>query len=552
MSALYMMFSVLSWSLFPLLSAWGINQLGIFDYIFWTYVVGLIATYGLFRTSSGYKAVKGFDVQHLSKRVIFEIFVGCITVLLSFACLLTSFAYMSKAGATVIFEIWPIIAMYITPLLIKRGWSKISLRDLGFSALSFVGVAFLMYPEVQKGGNIFICDGGLCHVMLPLVGGVFMAIGSVMKSRVSHLFENKKHPVASLLKVQVFFSIGVVLLAIPFMLFFPQEHSTYTPQNIAGILFIGLFIHTLGNVSYTLAVLRSTKANIVVLWYLMPIFSVIWLWLAGESTITSFIILGSIYIITCNLVMTVKADSSIAYSAAIVTMLFGGTYVYFTDGLTMTANYISNFYDAIQVPIVFYTILVAFMMDRLIRSDKQEEACAIKVINYIDDIADKLKGHSPEYIRHVVAMVSTNNRRDIDRHYRAVRNAGEKALSGINNDLDELAVSKIRGASFAEVFILMLIGILTIVTALTFRPTDIVGDSFSIVLSLTVAFIFFTVVDLQNKRREFYLQRDDAGHRSIAAGLTQDMTSERAISIVLILFVLAAFLGLLWAKRYLP
>ena len=57
-------------------------------------------------------------------------------------------------------------------------------------------------------------------------------------------------------------------------------------------------------------------------------------------------------------------------------MLACGTYVYFTDGLAMTQNYISNFYDAISVPIVFYTILVAFMMDRLIRSDRQEEAAA--------------------------------------------------------------------------------------------------------------------------------------------------------------------------------
>lgn len=551
MSAVYMMFSVLCWSLFPLLSAWGVNQLGVFDYIFWTYVVGLIASWGLMRVTPGYSAVKNLSVRKLPRGVLFEIFVGCLTVLLSFACLLKSFAYMSKAGATVIFEIWPVIAMYITPLLIRRGYSKISRRDIGFSLLAFIGVAFLMYPEVQKSGNIFICEGSLCYVVLPLIGGMLMAIASVVKSRVSHTLENKKFPIASLLRVQVFFSAGVTLLAIPFMLFFPQDvHSVYTPQAIAGVVFIGLFIHTLGNISYTLAVLGSKKSNIVVLWYLMPIFSVIWLWLAGESKITSFIVLGSIYIITSNLIMTVKADRSTAYSAALVMMLLGGTYVFFTDGLSMTQNYISNFYDAISVPIVFYTILVAFMMDRLIRSDRQEEAAAIKVINYIDDMADKLKGRSPDYIAHVVAMVSTNDAAAVNLHYRAVRNAGEKAMAGINNDLDELAVSKVRQTSFAEVFILTLVGLLIIATAMVFRPTDIVGDSFAVVLSLTIVFIFFMVLDLHNKRREFYLQREANGHRTLAASTTQDLTAERAISLVLILFILAAYIGLLWAKRY--
>ena len=547
MPLFYMMVSVLTWSLFPLLSAWSIDKISVFDYIFWTYVVGLIGSYGWLRLMPGYKKMKLFTWRQLDGRIIAELFIGCcLTVVLSFACLLISFDHMSKASATVMYEIWPIIAMYITPLLIAKGWDKISTKDLAFSFLAFLGAAFLIYPEASGGAASFFTDlERLRYAFLPLLGGVFMAISSVMKLRVSHLLRNEEHPVASLLLVQVFVSVGVILVSIPFMAFWPDKQSVYTFDNIAAVLFIGLFISTLGTVTYTLAVLRSAKSNIVVLWYLMPIFSVIWLWLAGQSQITPYIVLGSVFIITSNLVITVRADRSLSYTAAVLMMLVCGVYAYFVEGLAL-----DDYYQAISVPIVFYTILVAFMMDRLIRSDKLEEARAIEVINYIDGCANELRESAGFYIDHVVAIVSTNNAATVNRHYRIVRNADEPALAGIYNQFDELTTSKLQGTSFAEMFILLLVGTLIVVTSMVFRPADIVGDSFSVVLSLTVMFIFFTVFDLQNQRRKFYLERESNGHRSISSKVIGNMAGEQAISAVLIVMIMAAFLCLLAFKRY--
>ena len=352
MPVIYMMFSVLSWSLFPLVSAWGIDRLSIFDYILWTYVVGLGTSLFILKMMPSAKKAGLPQLRQLGRRTIAEILIGSLTVLLSFACLLLSFSYMSKAGATVIFEIWPIIAMYISPLLIKKGWEKISRKDMAFSAIAFIGVIFLLYPEAPGPFLAsFLSFHDAYHMLLPLFGGVFMAVASVMKARVSHQLENKKYQITSLLKIQTFFSLGVIVLSVPFTLFWPDKQSVFTFENIMAVAFIGVFIHTLGNVSYTMAVLRSSKANIVVLWYLMPIFSVLWLWLAGQSTITPYIIWGSIFIITANLIMTIRADRSLSYVASMVALLVCGVYTYFVDGLDM-----HDYYQALSVPLVFYAI----------------------------------------------------------------------------------------------------------------------------------------------------------------------------------------------------
>jgi hypothetical protein len=243
--------------------------------------------------------------------------------------------------------------------------------------------------------------------------------------------------------------------------------------------------------------------------------------------------------------MTIRADHSMAYMAAMMMMLACGVYAYFVEGLAM-----NDYYQAISVPIVFFTILVAFMMDRLIHSDKREETLAIEIINYIESQAKELEARAELYIGNVVAIVSTNDVAAVDRHYREVRNAGEDAMKGIYNRLDDLAMSKLQGTSFSEIFILLLLGVLIVATSMVFRPTDIVGDTFSIVLSLTVTFILFAVFDLQRRRKRFYLERGANGHRNLSGHAVGNRASEQILSTVLIVIVMAAFIGLLVTKRY--
>jgi drug/metabolite transporter (DMT)-like permease len=546
MPVLYMMFSVLSWSLFPLLSIWCIAGMGIFDYILLTYAVGLAATLGALWLQPGYRNMGLPGPRDVSARTYFEILLGCLTVLLSFACLLQSFSHLSSAGATVVYESWPIMAMYITPLLIQKGWETISRKDLVFSLLALAGIGFLMYPETR--GELFAqgpTPKAVYFLVLPLLGGALMAVASVLKSRVSHMLTDKKHPVASLLNVQAFFSSGVILLSALFMLVFPDKHDVFTGKNIAAVVFVGIAIHTAGNVAYTKAILSSAKANIVALWYLMPIFSVLWLWWAGVSAVTPYIVWGAIFILISNLLMTIRADRSLSYIATLVGLLVCGLDTYFTDGNPIIGDY----YQATSVPLFFYAILVAFMMERLINRDRAEEELAITVINHIEDHAHDIGKAAQKYKDHVLGIITTDDNAAIAEHYRVVRNVKNKHISAMHNELDQLVLSKSQGTSFSEMFTLFLVGLLTIVMLIVYRPLYFIADGYSIVLSLAVIFVFFTVLDLSNQRHRFYLERDAEGDMSLSQKLTDDLSIERVISVVMILCVLAALMGLLWVKH---
>ncbi len=546
MPALYMMFSVLSWSLFPLLSVWGIGSLGIFDYILLTYAAGLAATLVLLFLTPGFKDLRKEGLKRIDGKMMVDIIIGCVTVVLSFACLLVSFSYMSKAGATVVYEAWPILAMYITPLLIKKGWETISRKDLAFSLLALVGIGFLLYPEIKTAG--FAADKfmGTFHLLLPLLGGALMAVAAVMKSRVSHLLENKKHPIASLLRTQAIFSACVMVLSGIFALIWPDKPDVFSRENILIVVAVGVFIHTLGNVAYTMAILRSAKPNIVALWYLMPVFSVVWLWLAKVSAVTEYIVWGSIFIITSNLIMTIRADRSKSYVATLIGLLVCGLWIYFTNGQEV----ITDYYQATSVPLFFYAILVAFMMERLIDRDRSEESLAIEVINYIDEHVESIgKAASAAFKDHITGIITGADPADVARHYQAVRNANNKHIRAVHNQLDQLALSKAQSTSFSEMFTLFMVGALTVVMLIIYRPHYFIADGYSIVLALAVIFVFFTVLDLCEQRHHFYLSRNEKGEMQVAQDLTANLAVERAISMVLVLCVLAALMGLLWVKH---
>jgi len=298
-------------------------------------------------------------------------------------------------------------------------------------------------------------------------------------------------------------------------------------------------------VAYTMGTLRSNKSNIAVLWYLMPIFSVIWLWLAGKSDISDFIVLGTLFIITSNLIIAVKADDTMAYAAAIITLLLCGVYTYFVDGLQM-----EDYYQAISVPVVFYAILVAFAMDRLIQRDRFEEGLAVEINSYISRHKVEIGAQAQAFRAHILSIVRVDDPAKVNEHYRAVRNAPNKLLENIHNQLDQLALSKVQGASFGELFILFMVGMLMIVSSCVYRPDNMIADIFSIVLSLTVVFIFFTVLDLLKQRRQFHIEEDEAGQLSLAKELTRNYMSERIMSGMLILLILSALVWLLWHKHY--
>ncbi len=146
-------------------------------------------------------------------------------------------------------------------------------------------------------------------------------------------------------------------------------------------------------------------------------------------------------------------------------------------------------------------------------------------------------------------MVTTNSVAEVNAHYRAVRNSPNKHLSGIYNQLDHLVLSKVRGTSFSEMFVIFIVGMLTIIASVIYRPDNLIADGFAIVVPLSTIFVFFTVLDLSDNRRRFFIERGKNGEISLSQRVTMDLSGERIIAAIMIMMILAAFVFLLWAKH---
>jgi drug/metabolite transporter (DMT)-like permease len=546
MSVLCILFSVFVFSLWALLAVFGIESVNRWEFIFWTELLSFAASAALLWVSAAGAHIRARKLTELSRREILEFCASGLSLILAQACLLTSFLYLSKAGAMIIYEVWPIFAMYLTPLLVAKAWPRVSPRDLMFAMLALFGVSLIMLPE--RGEPFFLKASSLVArygtLLLPLAGGALNALSSVLKARLSQRLDIKGHPLISVLVAQVFYGIfgtGFAAAALALSRLFDHQVSRYTPLNIGGMLFISLVVYTAGRLSYVVGLLRSKHSNITVLWYLTPILTVLWLWLAGYSAVTTPIVLGSCFIIGANLLMSVKADDSLSYPAAIVTLLCVGTYCHFVKGLDM-----GDYYQAISVPLVFYAILVAFLVDRLDRRDAFEEGLAVEIIRHIGLEGPASQKKQRELVEQVAAVVRTSDVHEIDEHYRALRNSGHEFLRRVSDKLDALALSRIQGANFGEMLVLSLVGLLTVGTTVVFRPPVFVADCFAVVLSAAMVFIYFMIYDLIRERARFYLELDERGQFGLSASALHASRFEIVLSTGLLVIIIAATIGALW------
>ena len=542
-----MLFSVIAWSLYPLAGAWGTNDINVAEFIIWASLISAGFSYMILKAvlyrnkDKNISLPKFFDLPRMIK---IQTIIGSIIGMLALVTLLYAFKYMSRAGATVIYEIWPIITMFIAPLLIQKSWESISIKDYFLSLLALIGVGLISYPELQ---SEFFKESHpvwkYALLLLPLFGGVCMAVFSTIKVRVSHLIEIKEAPLCSFLLVQIYFALFTAIAALPLLFFWPDQESSYTLQNISCLFFVGIVTYALGNLAYAIALLRTEKSNIVVLWYMVPVLSVFFLWIAGETNITPYIILGSCFIISANLAITIRADGSKAYQAAIFTLLASGTFSFFFIGHEM-----NDFFDAISVPIIFFTIMVAFMMDRLLTRDTTEEGLAVSIINKVEHLKKTSTDAKHKINQAIIDIITTHDRAKMHTAYNSIRGDHLGDDPELATQIDKLVLSKTQNTSFAEIFVLMMVGVLIIAMALIYHPTSFIGDCFAVIVTTTLTFIIFNVLDITNHRREFSLQIKK-GQKPILEEHENNLKAERIISVILLLLVMAAYIGLFYFKH---
>lgn len=542
----YLLFSVIVWSFLPLVGAVVLEKIDQWHFMLWSQLVGLVTTWILLRINALKTGCAYLKFTQLDKKSHIEFAFSGLCLMLSMACMWKSFSYISKAGATVVYEVWPIFSMFLTPICIKKGWGKLPARDYVYAILAFAGVAFILLPELHQ--HFFLEHSGgikpFFILLLPFFGGVFMALSSVFKARLSYNIGVKDKTLVSMLMVQTYCIFYGMLFITAFVglqaLSGAITTNTYDWTSIGLIVIAGVVINALGSLAYVIGLLKSRKPNIIALWYFMPVFSVIWLFMAGLATITPNIIIGTAAIICSNLLITIRADEHVSYSATILSLLAVGVLCFFSHGLEM-----QDYYQAMSIPLMFYAIVVSFLMDRLIKRDTFEEGLALDIIQHIQT---NIVLNSSALIERILAMMHTGEAIKISQHYKHLRN-DTKDMQPVQHKLDALVLSRIEGVNFSEIFILSLIGMLTIMMTVVYRPNIFVADCFAIVLTTAIVFAFFMVIDLVKKRKVFNLMADEQGRFSLTKNVLEDASDEGALATAMIVLVIAAFTLLMWVKH---
>ncbi len=318
-AAFYLGFSILSWSLYPLVTIFGVENISPFTFVFITQTVGALSALVMYVFSVRKISTGGAIPQIVSQeltldRIIFLLAIG-ISSNLVHICFIFAIELTSKAGASIIFETWPVAAVLLTPLIIRKHWDKIRLKHLFYGLISVAGIAMIMFSEQGDVRDIFTSPVeyvdsmdflSLVGCLLAFAGAICMAISTLMRAQVSNhisiTFPAMRGQVGAALLGEAVCRLSALPLAIILVFMFPDE-SRFTATNVSAMLFMGIFIHVLSTAAYTVALLKSDNPSMHIYWFIMPALAALWLHLLGLSEITPWIAAGMITVVIANLLL---------------------------------------------------------------------------------------------------------------------------------------------------------------------------------------------------------------------------------------------------------
>ena len=238
---------------------------------------------------------------------------------------LFALSLMSKAGASIIMESWPILTILIAPIALDKKWDSLDIMDVFLIFLSLCGLLFITASEenisleqfVQNPFFIFNTQDlwGYLGILMALLSAFCFAASSVARAYFAHTlpqdFRIKHFKKVNTIEEAAFTYLLTYLYGFPIALFcflFLEDNIYFEIASIAPVIFIG-FSLTITSALYTYALIVSDNSNINMLWYLSPLLAAIWLAVFGYSQITPMLILGGFFIISANIILIVKSKN---------------------------------------------------------------------------------------------------------------------------------------------------------------------------------------------------------------------------------------------------
>lgn len=520
---LYTLVDSITYSFVPVLAALTINSLDGIPFLSLALLLSVISYLVYFKWINCLP-----DLLFFKKYIGYSL-VGGIGFALSHLLLIYSINNSSNMYLpSIIFQIYPLIVMLF---LIKFKMSKetLNIEKSLTLILAIVGIVILNYdPSIKVESFNFI------SIVLPIISALLLAISIVFTIKLSG--KMKEQNIKSYSFLSNFYSKIISLITmIPFMMWYLNTDYvlSLTFMNSALVIVYGVLVLTIGTIYYYKGVALTTKSlSIHIISYISAILSIFWLWVLGLGTITPQMLIGSAFILTSNVLLHFNVDKSNAYNGSILWTLMVGTFLFFYDATTH-----KDYYDAIAVPLLFFVIMLAFLMDRIFKRIDAEEELMITIVN------NSVNENKEELSNSLIELNITRKTSKIITLYNRIKSMN------VSNDnkilVDKFILSKLQGIKFSELIVLFLTALISLYILILYKPDNAFNDIFKLCLSTAIVFNLFYVYDNEKERSKNFISiyKDNNILKSeINTSMNEDDTiTEKSIAITLLICILFIF-----------
>ena len=258
---------------------------------------------------------KAINIQKsLGRNAYLTIVISGIAGVLCHGFFILSLTMAHKGGVSLLYESWPVIAVVATPFLMQKTWKDVSLKEFIVSIVSLIGVGIIILSDSglgfgEKGAQALYEQTdykALAGYILAFAGGYMCAVLVVTKAAYSERFSNLHDDIGTTFISEICSrTISMVLMLVIFL--FLKEDLDFETIHWGASFYIGFVVFVVGGALYTYGLLKSDRPTIHIIYYFVPVLAVIWLWLAGETTINMYLFIGGGLVVLSNIYLALES-----------------------------------------------------------------------------------------------------------------------------------------------------------------------------------------------------------------------------------------------------
>lgn len=214
-----------------------------------------------------------------------------------------------QGGVALIYDSWPIMAAFMAPFLLQRQWEDLTFRDFFLGIMACIGLGFIVFSDDNINLRSFFGDHGASFDYMSLLGYVLAALGGYMvalnlltKTAITLQFSALRNSTLEIMISEAWArSIGAVLLYLT--IWGMGETLSFTPEGLKLAVFGAVGILIAGGGFQTYSMMKARNPNVSIFYYLVPVLAVVWLVVAGQTSVTALFFIGGALVLLSNVLL---------------------------------------------------------------------------------------------------------------------------------------------------------------------------------------------------------------------------------------------------------